>query len=180
LITKLKADIQSLWEAKSYVNKGGNMRLIFEHVGLVVNDMERSLQFYCDLLGLKLRSKPRLAGGPGTSTGTITGLRDASFKIAELELNENEFLELQQWLFPEGKKDLNSQRCDVGTVHLSFIVDDVMKAYNELMGKGVRFVNPPVKPSAATTGVVAVSYFLDPDGHTLAMYELEKHKEKED
>ncbi len=152
------------------------MRFTFEHVGLVVSDIERSIRFYCDFLGLKLRSKPRVAGGPGTATGTITGFRDASIKIAEVELNENCYLELHQWLFPEGKKDLNIQRCDVGSAHVSFIVDDVMKTYNELVAKGVRFVNPPVKPSAATSGIVAASYFLDPDGNTLAMYELEKRK----
>jgi len=152
------------------------MRFIFEHVGLAVSDMEKSIRFYCDVLGLKLKSQTRVAGGPGTATGTITGLRDACIKVAEIELGENCFLELHQWLFPEGKKTLGTQRCDVGTPHLSFIVDDVKKAYNELVAKGVRFVNAPVRPSTATTGIVAASYFLDPDGNTLAMYELEKRE----
>lgn len=141
------------------------MKFKFEHVGLIVSDIDRSIQFYRDILGLKVIGEPRVVGGEGTGSATIVGFPGARRKIATLQLDGNLYIELIQSLFPEGKKTIDTQRYDVGSPHISFTVDDVQRAYEELKAKGIRIVNPPATNYLGGQAF----YFLDPDGITLAI-----------
>ena len=146
--------------------------LCFEHVGLVVSDIDKSIQFYRDILGLKLTRPVREIGGWGSTIALIVGFQGARMKVAKLQLDGDCHIELLQYLYPQGKKTVETKRCDVGSPHISFIVGDVQKAYNNFKAKGVCFINPPARNSM---GLLA-TYFYDPDGIMLAMIERLKSK----
>ena len=59
------------------------------HVGITVADLDRSLSFYRDLLGM------RLIGLSVEAVGSIVGMPGASARIADLDAGGGQLLELQ-------------------------------------------------------------------------------------
>ena len=140
------------------------------HTGLTVSDLDRSIAFYRDLLGLELiaqwdSSQPYLR--------TIVGYPDAELRIALLRLPGpagalGHHIELLEYRRPRGTRgDANTY--NPGNGHVAFMVDDLGTTYTELQAKGVRFKSAPVDIThGRNTGGRAV-YFFDPDDITLEM-----------
>src|SRR3990172_1859318 len=104
------------------------------HSALTVSNLERSVAFYCDVIGFKVDTTLE-AQGPGIQQ--ITGFPDAHLKIAHLLLGSF-LLELIQYLAQKGKA-IDMATCNVGSPHIAFYADDVDRTYRELQAKGVRF-----------------------------------------
>jgi catechol 2,3-dioxygenase-like lactoylglutathione lyase family enzyme len=139
------------------------------HVGLTVRDIERSVAFYHDLLGLSLiRRRSSDADYLGTQTGH-PGLR---LEIASFQLVSagGPTLELVQYMTHTGAAaDPATHRA--GNTHLCFQVDDIQKAYDDLRAHGVRFLTPPVTiTSGPNRGGLGV-YLFDPDDYTLELFQ---------
>lgn len=106
---------------------------------LLVEDFDRSMHFYRDILGLTVNSVD----------GKFADFKLEGTSLAIFQRNEATVM------FPE--KYMGS----TGGVVLCFQVPDVAKACNELTGKGVKiFEGPKTVPWGQT-----VAYFKDPDGH---------------
>lgn len=130
------------------------------HIGIPVSDMERSLQFYHDALGLEIVSS-REVSGERVSAGVQ--VPDARIKITLLEAG-NAQLELLQYLNPVGRP-FDRQNNDVGTAHVSFEVADIRATYDRLQALGISCNTPPF-PSSYPEGW-GWFYARDPDGITL-------------
>jgi len=139
------------------------MTLTFHHVCFTVSNIQRSIKFYQDILGLKLKEGPRDVGGKGSATSIYTGLPDAHLRVALLQLYQGASLELIQYLSPQGVKTVDTRRCDVGSAHICFTVDNVLEMYEKLKSKEIRVVSEPMKDSKGNL----MFYFYDPDGFTL-------------
>ena len=55
------------------------------HFSFTVSDLDRSLEFYCGLLGMQLRLEQRQAN---PYTGWLVGYPDASLRVAQLTIQE--------------------------------------------------------------------------------------------
>jgi catechol 2,3-dioxygenase-like lactoylglutathione lyase family enzyme len=143
------------------------------HTGLTVSDLDRSVAFYRDLLGLELisqweSSQPYLR--------TVVGYPDAELRIALLRLPAGpdgapgHHIELLEYRRPRGTRgDANTY--NPGNGHVAFMVENLEAIYAELRAKGVRFKSAPVQIThGRNTGAKAV-YFFDPDDITLEMIE---------
>ena len=138
------------------------MIISVNHTSFTVSDVERSVSFYRDLLGLKLIS---LAERDPAFAEKVTGIPGAHLKTAYLQAPGHK-LELIQYLTPPGKK-LDTRTHNVGSAHLAFDVDDLPRLYAELKAKGVPFKSAPLEiPAGPNKGNLAV-YCTDPDGITL-------------
>jgi len=134
------------------------------HTSFTVRDLDRSLSFYRDLLGLELIS---LAGRDPAFSEKVTGIAGAKLKVAYLQAPGHR-LELIQYFSPPGKK-LDLRTNNVGCSHLAFNVDDLLKMYADLKAKGVRFKSSPQEvPAGPNKGTLTV-YLTDPDGITLEL-----------
>ena len=140
------------------------------HTGFVVSDMERSLAFYRDLLGLEEERNQILEG---EFISQLVGYPDARLHIIYLGMGDMKHsVELIQYLNPHSESVIISDRKDVGATHLGIIVDDVDSFYEELSGKGFRFVNPPAVRTNATYPLARKGCYLqDPDGNWLELLE---------
>ena len=145
------------------------MKLVFEHAAFIVSDLDGSIQFYQDVLGLKVVAGPREVGAE-TPFRTVVGYAGARVKWVHLGLDSDRQLELIQYMIPEGKKTMEIERCDVGAAHSAFVVDNLKKYYEELTAKGVRSVQPPAEDSHGNTAV----YMFDPDGFVVEFIEKAK------
>ena len=130
------------------------------HVGIPVNDMERSLQFYHEALGLKIDSS-REVSGAAISAGVQ--VPNARIKITLLDAG-NTKLELLQYLEPKGRTH-DRRNNDVGASHVAFVMSDIQGTYERLQELGVP-CNAPPYPSTHPEGW-GWFYARDPDGITV-------------
>jgi lactoylglutathione lyase len=140
------------------------------HTGFVVSDMERSLDFYRDLLGLQEERNHILEG---EFISQLVGYPNAKLHIVYLGAGDvRHSVELIQYLNPPGERIEPSDRNSVGATHLGIIVDDLDSFYEELSSQGFRFVNPPaVRPNATYPLARKGCYLQDPDGNWLELLE---------
>ena len=138
------------------------------HTGFVVSDMQRSLAFYRDLLGLKVEQE---AIREGETISRVVGYPNARLHIVYLGTGDMKHsVELIQYLNPPGGTIAPTNRNDVGATHLGIIVDDLEALYQDLSAKGVKFLCPPVDRPERIYGR-KVSYLQDPDGNWLEFLE---------
>ncbi len=118
----------------------------FEHVGMTVSDLDASLAFYCDLLGLRLLLRR-------SSPGREVAFLDAG--SGQLEM-----------VCPGGGAATPARRVaadEAGLRHLTFTFDDVDHTFDRLVAAGVTALEAPRE--AYNRDVFArVAFMLDPDG----------------
>ena len=130
-----------------------------EHVALSVRDMERSLTFYCDLLGMSV-IRDLEPGLGGDKLGVVVGMPDCRARIVHLDLGGT-MLELFQYIDPEGRSlPSEHKQADIGFTHIGLSSDDVCADTRRLKAEGVEFISEPVEFRAG----VWVVYFCGPDG----------------
>lgn len=116
----------------------------FEHTGIYVSDMKRSLEFYNGLLGFPV-------------------VRDVEVKVLNLHVVFLDaggfFIELLEPHDKEGYAKLPEK--SFGLRQICLLVDDLKLAYERLKAKGVEFIEPPLE---IVPGQVSHAIFLDPDG----------------
>ncbi len=134
------------------------------HLSFTVSDLEKSLRFYSDLLGFKVKFETERSG---PVTETIIGIPGVRIKIGMLSLNDFS-LEFIQYIVPVGEK-LDLKTNNVGCAHLAFYVEDIEKVHKSLLDKGVRFKSAPKEIKEGPLAGWKAAYFYDPDGITLEL-----------
>jgi catechol 2,3-dioxygenase-like lactoylglutathione lyase family enzyme len=141
------------------------------HFSFTVSDIDASVAFYRDLLGLELIHQQ---DQDNDYTRALVGFPDASLRIAQLAVPgqpvgiSGHHLELVEYVVPRGAP-YGQGRNRPGAAHLAFCVTDAPATHRRLSAAGVRFVSPP---QAITSGVNtggSTCYFLDPDDITLEL-----------
>jgi catechol 2,3-dioxygenase-like lactoylglutathione lyase family enzyme len=138
------------------------------HTGFTVNDIERSIVFYRDVLGLQLVKRQT---GTAPYLATVTGFEGVRLEIALLQpVDGGSMLELLQYVsHPAPPTDRATNR--PGNGHLCFKVADLRSACAELRRRGVTLISEPAEITAgAHAGGLAV-YLRDPDGFTVELYQ---------
>ena len=130
------------------------------HTGLSVTDMERSLELYEDILGMEIEFDATVKDIP--EFGTIIGVPGVHERIVMLRLN-NCRIELFQFYEPKGKKTERRQ-CDIGYMHVAFVVDELDELCRKLEEKGIEFYS-----KAEELGVFKVIFFKGFDGETIEL-----------
>ncbi len=130
------------------------------HTGLSVTDMEKSLSLYRDVLGMEVEWDLTIKDIP--AFGTIIGLPGVEERIAMMKLN-NCRIELFQFLNPKGKK-IDRRQCDIGYMHVAFVVDELDGICAKLNEMGVEFYS-----KAEDLGTYKVIFFKGFDGETIEL-----------
>ena len=137
------------------------------HAGVTVADLERSLKFYRDLLGLEEmfvvdRTDPDL--------GRIVGYPDCRIRIAFLQVpGGSTRLELLQYLAPRGTPRGYESR-DPGTGHVCLRVEDIRDLHERLAAAGVECrSDAPVEITQGPNRGAFALYCRDPDGYTVEL-----------
>ena len=142
------------------------------HTGLVVRNLENSIDFYTQILGLKLEIGPSpWASGLGLDAGL--GLSGAQIRSASIAVGTSTLIELVEF----GHKTpavTAPKRDSLRTAHICFEVEDAIATREELMTKGVRFISEVNEITAGPQSGWKWVYFLDPDDITLELIEISK------
>ena len=136
-----------------------------EHVALSVADLERSIAFYRDVIGLEVVRI--IECPPEMGLGDITGMPGCRARIAHLQ-SGGAMLELFEYQDPRGRPLPPERRqADHGLIHLGFTSLDVRAEYSRLRKMGVTFFGEPLefRPD------VWIVYFYGPDGEVCELRE---------
>jgi diaminopimelate decarboxylase len=136
-----------------------------DHVSVTSGDLDRSLGFYCGLLGLELRARGEAEG----AEFEITGLAHARVRWADLLLTNGQVLEVIEYLDPRGAP-IRPAVNDPGATHISLRVADADAAHRRLVEAGVEGATEPetITSPGAWEGARAF-YARDPDGVTIEL-----------
>lgn len=127
------------------------------HAGITVGDLDRSVAFYRDVVGMT-EALPRTEAG-GQWMDRLKGYSGARVRVAHLTLG-GFMLQLVQYVSGGGGKLVLGHH-HVGNPHLSIYVDDVDRKREEIRSKGAGPTGPIV--TIGTTGRRSF-YTADPDG----------------
>ena len=140
---------------------GEGRTIAFGHVGLQVADMDRSVAYYRDVIGLRFLER---LTREDAYLKVVVGYPDVTLDVAVLvEPASGALLELLRYHGTKGTP-VDAATANPGTAHVCFQVDDVDAVWERAAAAGYGSVNPPVTPTAGRwTGGRSV-YLKDPDG----------------
>jgi catechol 2,3-dioxygenase-like lactoylglutathione lyase family enzyme len=136
------------------------------HFGIVVQDIEKSLHFYRDLLGLEVKKDMQ---EQGEFIDTILGLTNVQVRtIKMISQNGDTLVELLEYKSHKGKKREDYQIFDLGASHVAFTVENIDEEYKRLQAEGISFTcQPQVSPDKKAK----VTFCFDPDGVPIELVE---------
>ncbi|HET9884590.1 MAG TPA: lactoylglutathione lyase [Candidatus Binatia bacterium] len=126
----------------------------FLHTMIRVNNLDDSLRFYCDVLGMKLIRRRDYPAGK--STLAFVGFGDeAQNTVVELTYN---------W---------ETHQYDLGNAfgHLALGVEDIYKTCDDLRRKGAKIVR---EPGPMKHGGTEIAFIEDPNGYKIELIDLSR------
>jgi catechol 2,3-dioxygenase-like lactoylglutathione lyase family enzyme len=131
------------------------------HTGFVVRDLDVSLRFLEEGLGLSLLARHEGDSGYLRRVGCLD---DAYVRAAWLVVPNTEYV-LELWELRDPKlPPADMAPPNVGSNHFCFLVSDIWAAYRELTSRGVKFAGPPATSTAGINKGGQAIYFIGPDG----------------
>ncbi len=140
----------------------------FFHGGITVQDMDRSLVFYRDGLGLE-QALDRILDAPYLKA--VLNLQFEHIRAVYLEIPGGGFVELLEYVGIE-RMPAASRPCDYGAGHLCLYVDDVDGVHGRLVRLGFPARSDGVVDITAGPNRGARScYVADPDGYAVELFQ---------
>ena len=135
--------------------------LTIHHVGIVVSDLEESLAFYRDTLGLSVADEFTLSE---VGIGTAIGVEGVTGDFVHLEGNGAR-IELIEY-DPTGADSRADAINGLGAKHVGFAVEDLQEFYEALPDDA----EPLSSPQTVEIGT-SILFFRDPDGNFVEVVE---------
>jgi glyoxylase I family protein len=141
--------------------------LAADHTGITVSNLERALAFWRDVLGFELS---HTAHQTGEMAREITGVAGAEIKLAVVKAPGGHKVELLEYLGPaDRKRHVNPRPCDVGSVHVAFIIEDLDAILSAINASGWKAAGKPQTLQSGPNAGKRVVYVRDPDGTTIEL-----------
>ncbi len=127
-----------------------------DHIGIMTNDLEKSVKFYTDVLGFSIAMKMEMA--------------EAGLSVVFVE-KEGSKIEIMEYRGKNAQKRSKGVEIAIGghsipiNDHISFSVDNIEDTVNEFKEKRVIFDLEPIE----LEGGIKLAYFKDPDGSRIEL-----------
>jgi len=112
-----------------------------DHIGIAVRDLDETIAFYRDVMGLEV-----------SSTEIFNGMKVAFLRIADSEL------ELLEDMTPNGAIARHIAKRGEGLQHVAYRVSNIEEALAEMRAKGITLIDAQPRPGARNARVA----FLHP------------------
>ena len=144
-----------------------------DHTGITVSNLERSLAFWRDVLGFELS---HTAHQKGELAREITGVKGAEINLAVLKTPGGHKIELLEYLAPADRKRVSLRPCDVGSVHVALLIEDLDAVLAQIAASGWKAAGKPQILTAGPNSGKRVIYVRDPDGTTIEFMQQAKQR----
>jgi|LakMenEpi03Aug12_release.lakeMendotaPanAssembly.Ray.scaffolds.fasta_scaffold876564_2 catechol 2,3-dioxygenase-like lactoylglutathione lyase family enzyme len=137
----------------------------YRHTGLIVSDLDKSLDFYQGFLKLEVLQNNR---DESDYIAKITGLNGLIAEYTKLLIPGGSVLELLTYpSHPElrAKREIHHP----GEAHLAFQVNSVEDMFSQVVSAKIPYISPPVLSSEK---IAKVFFCLDPDGYRIELVEM--------
>jgi len=130
-----------------------------DHIGIMTNDLQQSVEFYTDVLGFSVSSKIEMA--------------EAGFSAVFIE-KDGIKIELMKYQGKNVQNRSEGAELKIGgssipiNDHISFSVDDIESTVTEFKEKGVKFDLEPMQ----LEGGMKLASFKDPNGVLIELIEI--------
>jgi glyoxylase I family protein len=128
------------------------MLLGFEHVGMTSGNLDRTVDFYCGLLGLTLALRKKGPRGELAFLDTGSGMLEVSAPLAEITRS----------------RDVPPH--EAGMRHLTLAFDDIDPVVARLEAADIEILEPP-RPAVFIEMLRRVAFVRDPDGIIVELVE---------
>ena len=137
----------------------------YRHTGIIVKNMEKSLYFYRDILGLEVVQNY----SDGTDyINKITGITNADVHMIKLKAKDGTIVEILEYR-NHPTELMEQQIYNAGACHIAFQVKDANQTYNILKDKGITIISQPILSSE---GIAKVFFCLDPNKVRIELVEM--------
>jgi lactoylglutathione lyase len=140
----------------------------FFHGGITVKNIDESLRFYHEGLGLPLKFD-RLLDGPYLNV--LLDLTQTAIRAAFLDIPGGGFIELLEYQGIE-RFDASARPCDYGSGHFCFYVEGIDEIAERLLSMGYRARSEDcVDITAGPNQGARALYMKDPDGYYIELFQ---------
>ena len=112
--------------------------LNIRHTGIVVTDMQKSIDFY-ESLGFEIK-KDMIESGPYIDS--LLSMDGGEVNTVKMSLRDGGMVELLHFKNHQ-EEPTPSSLTNIGCTHFAMTVDNLEKTYNNLVVSGVEFVSEP-------------------------------------
>lgn len=135
------------------------------HTGIVVTDLARAKDFYCDLLGFKVWKEQ---DEQGDFIDNFSALKEVLVTTCKMVLENGDMIELLQYKSHPKVADMSREITQIGCSHIALTVPNLDQVYKNLTTEGVVFNSPP---QLSPDGKAKVTFCKDPDGSLVELVE---------
>ena len=141
-----------------------------DHTAIAVSNTEASLNFYRDLLGLKVAGTSENYGMEQEHLNSVFGAR---LRISGLTANKGMAIEFLEYLAPPGGRPFpsNSNANDLWHWETTLVVNDIRQTAQMLKEQNIEFISTGVIKSDRFLDFTHALLVRDPDGHGIKIVE---------
>lgn len=137
------------------------------HSGITVTNMEKSLIFYRDLLGLIVE---RNMNESGNHIDKMLSMKDVKVNTVKMSAKDKGPTMIELLEFKSHPCESNhSNISKIGSSHVAFTVDDLDKTYEKFIAADVKFNAPPQN---SPDGYAKVTFCHDPDDTLIELVQV--------
>ena len=141
--------------------------MIVRHVGITVSDLQKSIDFYKDLLGFTM---VREMDESGEHIDNFSGIEGVNVRTVKMAGKEGAMIELLYYRsHPEANEENFLENITkIGCSHFALTVSDLSSLYSKLLeNKYIVMCEPQYSPD----GKVKLTFCRDPDGTLIELVE---------
>ena len=136
----------------------------FNHAGLIVQDLDKAIEFYRDVIDLEVKT---MMERTGEAPSKLLGYDDIHIKGAHVSPGEGPTLELIQYINPSAANRPTEERAVLGASHVAFTCEGIQETFDHLISKGAKQMNPPQEVAPGQWRC----YLQDPEGNWVELCE---------
>ena len=137
----------------------------YRHTGIIVHDMEKSLKFYKEHLGLEIIQE---FTDDSSYINEITNIKNGCAHFIKLKMLDGSVLELLE--YPTHRTEPHKLSIlNVGIAHIALRVYSADEMYKYLVDNGIKVLSKPVLSSE---GIAKVFFCIDPNGLRVELVEM--------
>ena len=135
------------------------------HTGIVVNNLKKSLYFYHNLLGFKIKKRML---EKGKATDRLSNLNKVNIETVKLDIGKKSgMIELLYFHSHKRKnKDFKYNISKIGISHFAVTVNNLQKLYTKLKAHKIKFICKPIYSNDRT---VKLTFCRAPEGTLIEM-----------
>jgi len=129
------------------------------HIGLVCPNLKKSINFWCNELGFKIKKRMK---EEGSTIDSLIGYKNVNLETVKISDQYDNLIELLYFKnSPRKKISWKGKPYSNGFTHLALTVKNVDSIYKRLKKKGTKFNS---QPKISKDGNVKLTYCRTPEG----------------